>query len=161
MNLDNLDKNLLEGLIKQVIEEKLSKITSNNSLNNTDFVKHTENGVISVKLDTVKVSEENRLDTGNQADIVYTKDFLTLDESPRLGAGIMEMKETSFPWTLNYDEIDYVIEGNLDIIIDGKKVSAGPGELIFIPKGSSIHFSVPTYARFLYVTYPADWNNQN
>ncbi len=163
MNLENLDKNLLENLIKQVIEEKLAKATSGNPLNkiNSDFIKHNENGVISVKLDTVKVSEENRLDTGTPSDIVYTKDFLTLDESPRLGAGIMEMKETSFAWHLDYDEIDYVIEGALDIIIDGKKVSAKQGELIFIPKGSSIHFSVPNFARFLYVTYPADWSNQN
>ena len=59
-----------------------------------------------------------------------------------------------------YDEIDYVIEGSLSIIINGKTVSAGPGELILIPKGSSIKFSVPNYARFIYVTYPADWANQ-
>lgn len=160
MNLENIDKSLLENLIKQVIEEKLQNITSNSCSNTTDFIKHTESGVISVKLDTVKVSEENRLDTGTPSDIVYTKDFLTLNESPRLGAGIMEMKETSFAWHLDYDEIDYVIEGQLDIIINGKKVSAKQGELIFIPKGSSIHFSVPNFARFLYVTYPADWQNQ-
>ncbi len=156
MNLENIDKSLLENIIRQVIEEKLLGLN-----NNVDFVKENKNGVISIKLDTVKVSEENRLDTGNCKDIVYTKDVLTLEESPRLGAGIMEMKETTFDWTLNYDEIDYVIDGHLDIIINGEKVSADKGELILIPKGSKIKFSVPNYARFLYVTYPADWSNQN
>lgn len=159
MNLENIDKNILETLIKEVIMEKLKNADTCKNVSQ-DFVKKNESGVISVKLNTVKVSEENRLDTGNSSDVVYTRDFLSLEESPRLGAGIMEMSETSFPWTLNYDEIDYVIEGNLDIIIDGKKVSAGPGELIFIPKGSNIHFSVPKFARFLYVTYPANWNEQ-
>lgn len=157
MDLKNFDKNLLENIIRQVIEEKISDL--NNS--NVDFIKENKNGVISIKLDTVKVCEENRLDTGKAGDIVYTKDVLTLDESPRLGAGIMEMKQTTFDWTLNYDEIDYVIEGRLEIIINGQKVSAEKGEMILIPKGSKIQFSVPDYARFLYVTYPADWSNQN
>lgn len=71
----------------------------------------------------------------------------------------MEMKETTFDWTLDYDEIDYIIEGTLDIMIDGRKISASAGELILIPKGSKIQFSVKDYARFIYVTYPADWAN--
>lgn len=68
----------------------------------------------------------------------------------------MEMKETTFDWTLNYDEIDYVIERHMDVITDGTKVSAGSGEVILIPKGCKIKFSVPEYARFIYVTYPAN-----
>ena len=43
---------------------------------------------------------------------------------PRLGCGLMVMKETTFDWNARYDEIDYVISGKLDIIIDGRKVSA-------------------------------------
>lgn len=146
-----LDRTSIEKIIKEILMEKLSGMSH----------RENANGVIGVKLPVIQVSEENRLDTGKASDVVYTKDVLTLEESPRLGCGIMEMKETTFSWTLNYDEIDYVIEGNLGIIIDGKKVSAGKGELIFIPKGSHIQFSVADYARFLYVTYPADWSNQN
>lgn len=157
MDINNLDKGLLEQLVRQIIEEKLKTTTSNG----VDFSCNKDaSGIISVKLPSVKVSEENRLDTGKSSDIVYTKDLFNLEESPRLGCGIMEMKETTFDWTLNYDEIDYIIEGHLDVIIDGGKVSADEGELILIPKGSKIQFSVPDYARFLYVTYPADWSSQ-
>ena len=70
------------------------------------------------------------------------------------------MTNSTFDWTLNYDEIDYVIEGQLDIIYKDKKFSASKGEIILIPKGSKISFSVGGYARFMYVTYPADWENQ-
>ena len=77
-----------------------------------------------------------------------------------MGCGIMEMERTTFPWTLTYDEIDYVIEGTLQILMDETVVTAGPGELIFIPKGSNIRFSVKEHARFLYITAPADWKNQ-
>ena len=100
------------------------------------------------------------MDTGNPRDRVWTRDLLTLEESPRLGCGLMVMEHTTFPWTLNYDEIDYVIDGELSILIDGKRVTAGPGEIILIPKGSSIHFSVENKARFLYFVYPANWQEQ-
>lgn len=157
MDIKNLDKSMLEQLVRQIIQEKI-----NGSENSVDFLRDKdESGVISIKLPTVKVDESNRLDTGNPSDVVYTKDLFTLEESPRLGCGIMEMKETTFDWTLNYDEVDYVIEGTLDIIINGNTVSASAGELILIPKGSSIQFSVKDYARFIYVTYPADWASQN
>jgi len=70
------------------------------------------------------------------------------------------MTKTTFPWTLEYDEIDYVISGSLTIEDGANRITAGPGELILIPRGSQIRFSVPEHARFLYVTYPADWQNQ-
>jgi ethanolamine utilization protein EutQ len=157
MDLKNVDKGLLEQLVRQILEEKI-----NGTKDSVDFIRNKDiSGVTSVKLPTVKVDESNRLDTGNPNDIVYTKDLFSLDESKRLGCGIMEMKETTFDWTLDYDEIDYVIEGTLDIIIDGRTVSASAGELILIPKGSKIQFSVKDYSRFIYVTYPADWSSQN
>ncbi|MCC0635864.1 DUF861 domain-containing protein [Clostridioides sp. ES-S-0001-02] len=154
--MSTLNKDMLEVLVRQIIEENL-----NGSKNNIDFNRHKDiSGITSIKLPRVKVDESNRLDTGNPNDIVYTKDLFTLEESPRLGCGIMEMKETTFDWTLNYDEVDYIIEGTLDILIDGRKITASEGELILIPKGSCIKFSVPNYARFIYVTYPADWESQ-
>lgn len=158
MDKKDLDKSVLENLVRQIIAEQLGGAKQENKV---DYIMHRDlSGVTSVKVPTVRIDQSNRLDTGNITDEVYTKDLFTLNESPRLGCGVMVMKETTFDWTLNYDEIDYVIEGHLDIIINGNKVSADPGELILIPKGSSIKFSVPNYARFIYVTYPADWASQ-
>lgn len=157
MDKKDLDKEVLERLVRQIIQEQLTGAKKEN----TDFQRHRDiSGVTSVKLQTVKVDVTNRLDTGKATDEVYTKDLFSLEESPRLGCGVMVMRETTFDWTLNYDEIDYVIEGHLDILIDGRTISADPGELILIPKGSKIKFSVPGYARFIYVTYPADWESQ-
>lgn len=144
----DVNKEMLETLIREIIAEKIGKC------------QRKAHGVISIDVPSVKVTESDRLDTGNGSDRVYTKDVFTLQESPRLGCGVMEMTKTTFDWTLNYDEIDYVIEGTLSIIIDGETVTAKKGELILIPKGSKIKFSVPDYARFLYVTYPADWAGQ-
>lgn len=137
-----MDKCKLEEIIRQVLLE------------------HLGGGVQAVRVPALTVTEAHRMNTGNPGDKVYTRDLFTLEQSPRLGVGIMEMTDTTFPWTLNYDEMDYVVEGRLDILCNGQKVSAGPGELIHIPKGSEIRFSVTGHARFLYFVYPADWQNQ-
>lgn len=138
----NIEKSELERLVREILQQKTCP-----------------QGVRAVKVPTIPVRESDRLDTGNPNHKVYTRDLFTLDESPRLGCGIMEMTDTTFDWTLNYDEIDYVIDGCLSVICNGVKTTANKGEIILIPKNSSIQFSVDGFARFLYVTYPADWNN--
>lgn len=153
--MEGIDKKLLEDMIRKIIAEKL---VDNNKENAPEFEKHIDpSGILSIKTSTVK---PEKFDTGKEGDNVYLKDVVTLEESPRLGCGIMEMEETAFEWTLKYDEIDYVIEGTLEILIDGRKVVGNKGDIIFIPKNSSIQFSVPKSARFMYVTYPADWAEQ-
>ena len=142
-----MDKQALEALVRQVLLEKLGETPAET--------------VKKVPVPQLKVTEEHRMDTGRVVDRVYTRDLFTLSESPRLGAGIMEMTDTTFPWTLNYDEMDYVIEGRLDIQTGRGTVSAGPGEIIYIPRGSPIRFSVTGHARFLYFVYPADWQSRN
>lgn len=153
--MERVQKTDLEAMIRQIILEKLDSYTSSDAHKTV-----TKAGVLSICVPKIEVCEKDRMDTGRQEDIVYTKDLFTLEESKRLGCGIMEMKTTTFPWTLNYDEIDYVIKGSLSIKIGNEIVTAKEGELILIPKGSSIEFSVSEYARFLYITYPADWANQ-
>lgn len=143
-----LDKKEIERLIAEVLSEMLSQKTD---------MKASAGPIIRVSLPSQTVGECDRMDTGKPGDKVYTHDLFSLSESPRLGCGLMVMENTTFDWTLNYDEIDYVIEGSLTIKHGDGSVTAGPGELILIPKGSKIQFSVPEKARFLYVTYPADW----
>ena len=138
-----MDRERLKQIIREILEEEQGS------------------GPVLVScLPDIHVTEEDRLQTGDPSHRVYTHDLFSLEQSPRLGCGIMEMEHTTFPWTLQYDEIDYVISGQLTIHCCGKSITAGPGELLLIPKGSSIQFSVPEKARFLYVTYPADWQNQ-
>src|SRR3712207_6116195 len=138
--MQNLDEKIIEQIVRKIITEQMSTSTQTPAC---DFEKDVDkSGIMSVKLDTVKPEP---FDTGKAGDKVYLKDVVTLEESPRLGCGIMEMDKTSFAWTLNYDEIDYIIEGTLEIDIDGRKVVANKGDIIYIPNGSSINFTVPNF----------------
>ena len=148
MDLKNLDRETLEKILRKVVEEELSRKVSG-------FEKYMDqSGVGVVKIPSVK---PEKFDTGNPDDKVYLTDVFSIEESGRLSCGVMEMEESAFDWTLNYDEIDYVIEGTLEIIIDGRKITGNRGDVILIPKGARIKFSAPEFARFLYVIYPANW----
>jgi len=85
------------------------------------------------------------------------RDVITSGHGSPMGAGYMSLEGGEFPWTLNYDEVDIVLEGELVITRGGERVRGGPGDCIFIPKGSSITFGTPDGVRFFYVTFPADW----
>ncbi|WP_334299325.1 cupin domain-containing protein [Lacrimispora saccharolytica] len=151
----NIDRSEIEKLVRSIIMEEYSNQINDSSKRHVD-----SSGIMSISLPLFSVSEEDRLDTGDPNHKVYTKDLVSLAESPRLGCGLMVMEDTTFDWTLGYDEIDYIIEGTLTIIIDGRRITANAGELILIPSGSRIQFSVEGKARFIYVTYPADWQHK-
>ena len=88
---------------------------------------------------------------------VRVLDVVTAEHGMPMATGVMSLRQGSFPWTLDYDEVEYVIEGELHITTADQLVVGRPGDVIAVPKGSSITFGTPSSARFLYVTYPADW----
>ncbi len=98
-------------------------------------------------------------DTGKPGDKVALADLLPLKESPRMAAGFMAMENTSFDWELRYDEYDYIIEGSLEITINGKTYRGNAGDVFYIPSGSKITFGCPEKVKFFYVTYPANWQD--
>lgn len=141
--------NVSEELIRSIVEKVLKEAEAAPA---EDFVKEKDpSGIIKVVTDTVKTERFEK-------DGVYLKDVLTLEEAPRMGCGIMELKDgANLEWTLTYDEYDMVLEGNLEIEIDGRVLKAGPHEVIYIPKGSHIHFQTPDYTKYYYFVYPANW----
>jgi ethanolamine utilization protein EutQ len=147
--MGNMDSKMIEEVVRRVLLE-MSKGYQQ------EFVKETDkSGVAVIKTETVCPGKFN---TGKEGDRVYLKDVLTVKESPRLGCGVMEMDESIFDWTLKYDEVDYIIEGTLEIIIGDRKIVGEKGDVIFIPKNTSIKFCAPRHTRFLYVVYPANWD---
>jgi len=95
---------------------------------------------------------------------VGLKDVVTAADRSPMAAGYMQLDAPAgqlgaLPWTLSYDEIDVVLAGELVITRGAEVVRAGPGDTIFIPRGSSITFGTPSHARFVYVAFPANWNN--
>lgn len=150
--MDCIDEKIVADIVRKVLLEHISGKESNDPEKTA-----ARSGVVGIKGRSVKCGP---FDTGKAGDKVYLKDMLTLEENKNLACGLMEMESSEFDWTLNYDEVDYIIEGTLVIKTGGEEISGNAGDVIMIPKGSSISFSAPGYVKFFYVTYPANWSEQ-
>lgn len=141
----NISEQMIRDVIVKVLEEK--GVSTCGCQRQVD-----PSGVIGIRTGSVVLEPfEGRED-------VKLKDVTTLEEAPRMGCGVMELTDgASFEWTLTYDEYDIVLEGNLEIEIEGRVVKGGPGDVIYIPKGSHIHFQTPDHAKYVYTVYPANW----
>ncbi len=99
-----------------------------------------------------------RLGQFSGAPNVGLTDVVTGKDGSPMTAGFMAWRrEDSFSWALDYDEVDYVLEGVLHLGIDGRVIEARAGDVLYIPKGSKVLFGTPNRVRVFYVTYPAEW----
>lgn len=94
---------------------------------------------------------------------VQLRDVVTQADGSPMAAGYMALDASApgggrFPWTLTYDEVDIVLAGELVITRGAEEVRGGPGDVLFIPKGSRITFGTPAQTRFVYVAFPANWS---
>ena len=84
-------------------------------------------------------------------------DVIGAKEGSNMGVGYMGWENAFFPWTLTYDEVNVVLEGELHVKTASGTTIAKPGEVIFIPKNSTVEFGTPTHVRYVYITYPVEW----
>jgi len=91
---------------------------------------------------------------------VWLKDVVVTQDRSPMGAGYMSLDKGEMAWTLTYDEIDIVLEGELVITRGAEQVRGKTGDVIYIPKGSSITFGTPNWTRFVYVVFPVNWNEK-
>jgi ethanolamine utilization protein EutQ len=112
-------------------------------------------GVVVVRGQSVKLGQFTAAGPGKSVGLT---DVVTAKDRSPMTAGFMSWgKADSFPWTLDYDEVDYVLEGVLQLGIAGRVLEGKPGDVLYIPKGSKVLFGTPSRTRVFYVTYPANW----
>ena len=112
-----------------------------------------------VKMSNVQVEPFLEGKTTPGTNVWLTDVVVTQDRSP-MGAGYMSLDKGEMQWTLTYDEIDIVLEGELVITRGSEQVRGKTGDVIYIPKGSSITFGTPNWTRFVYVVFPVNWNEK-
>ena len=151
----SVSEDVLNQLIQKVAgEHKLSSRATTEGAGANDAVYTTERGVKRIKGSQVAMGLF--AEAGKDKQIGLADVITSADKSP-MAAGYMSWTNTFFPWTLTYDEINVVLEGELHIVSGGETAIAKAGDVMFIPKGSSIEFGTPTSVRFVFVTYPANY----
>lgn len=82
-------------------------------------------------------------------------DVVTVGDGSSIGAGFMSWRKGAFEWTLTYDEMDYIVEGVMEITCEGRTLVAYAGDVCFIPAGSHVRWATPSWVKIYYVTFPS------
>lgn len=96
---------------------------------------------------------EPRFEYGHMAELAETcgeKDGTTL------GAGFVRLKNAEIPWTISYDELLTVIEGNAKIHANGNVHELGPLDSIWLPSGTALVYEAED-ALIVYAVQPNRW----
>ncbi|MGH9291434.1 MAG: cupin domain-containing protein [Acidimicrobiales bacterium] len=72
----------------------------------------------------------------------------------QLAMGEWELEGSFFEDEHPFDEVNYVLKGQLVVSCDGEQLELGPGESVHVPGGSSARYDAPVYARMVYVYGP-------
>lgn len=151
---DQLDSEMIYKILKAVMDKGLLSGILDSIANPKPYTAEIAgNGLKVVRGNSVKFDV---FDTGNPDANVHYQELISKDESS-MSAGFLTIDKSKFDWELTYEEIDYVIEGTLTITIDGKTLTAYPGDVLYVPSGSKVTWGSPDKAKLFYVTYPANW----
>jgi ethanolamine utilization protein EutQ len=76
-----------------------------------------------------------------------------------LSAGFVTFPEggATDPWTLPYEEVFYVIEGELTLHLEGRPIVAGAGEVVTLEKGVTVVYEGTPGTRAFFSLVPANW----
>ena len=78
------------------------------------------------------------------------------DDGTALGTGMVRMQNAEIPWTIKYDEVVLVLDGELTIRTGAGDLTAGPHDSIWLPKGTELTY-LASDALVFYAIHPANW----
>jgi ethanolamine utilization protein EutQ (cupin superfamily) len=110
---------------------------------------------------TVKLLTEGDLPYSDLVPGLQLSRAITHAGTTQLGGGYMRFaKDAEFPdWTLSYDEVLFVQNGELEVASDGRSTKAHAGEAILIPKGAKVTYRGRAGTLGFFVLWPFDWDS--
>ncbi|KAI5480401.1 hypothetical protein MNV49_000976 [Pseudohyphozyma bogoriensis] len=106
---------------------------------------------LEVTKDAFAVTKLIDLGFGSKIDDVYVTD----DAEKPISGGLFEVKahDAPFEYTYKYHELKYIISGQIDLKdkATGVTINGTAGDVIKIPKGTTVLFSSPSEGKAFYV----------
>lgn len=137
----NITKEYLVTLLKNLLSEAgMSGLAEAESP--FDYQKHAS-GLKIIRGSTVKLSP---LKAGNKG-VSYQE--ILLSETSHIQLGILEIDHSHFCEEDMLESVNYVVKGGLQVTIDDTTFDASQGDIIFVPKASTIKWSTPSKVTIL------------
>jgi ethanolamine utilization protein EutQ len=78
--------------------------------------------------------------------------------STHMGAGIEVLDKVSISWTVTYDEVLFIHEGEMTIATGDERWTCRPGDIVWLPSGTSLDYDASRgRCAYFYALYPVDW----
>ena len=108
-------------------------------------------------MEWTKSTFQPRFEHGDQAQAAH---LYGTDDGSKLGAGFGRLTNASFEWTVQYDEIILVLEGQVSVKTETETLTAGPKDTIWLPAGTRVIYQAQNALTFNAIQ-PADWAQTN
>ena len=82
--------------------------------------------------------------------------LVTPEISEALGGGIVIFEKCSYDWTVTYDEILYILDGHLRVVVAEEKFDCDKGDAIWLPRNTPLRYETDGKAVCFYAIYPGD-----
>ena len=80
--------------------------------------------------------------------------LVTPEFSEGLESGLVHFGAASYDWILTYDEILYVLEGHLRVVVDEENFDCDKGDAVWLPRDTPLRYEVDEKALCFYAIYP-------
>jgi ethanolamine utilization protein EutQ len=98
-----------------------------------------------------------RFEYGEMADVAG---LCGADDGSELGAGWGRFHQARIPWTIRYDEVLTVFDGELRLHIGGEVHLLGPRDSIWLPAGTALVYESDA-ALVHFAIHPSNWRQQS
>ena len=100
-----------------------------------------------------KLSFQPRFEYGHMAEVATT---CTDADGTSIGTGFVRLNNAEIPWTICYDEVITVIEGELTIKTNSEVFNLKPLDSIWLPNGTELIYQAEA-ALVGYAIHPNSW----
>ena len=81
------------------------------------------------------------------------------EDGTTLGSGFARFLRATIPWTVQYDEVLLVLEGEVTVETALGAFALGPQDCAWLPKGTELVYRSES-ALVFYAIHPSDWNKR-
>ena len=72
----------------------------------------------------------------------------------RVHTGFLTIEKSRFDWTIECEEHNYIMEGEVSVSIGGNIYTARAGDTLYFPAGTKVIWNAADTVRIFYATYP-------
>ena len=90
-------------------------------------------------------------------DMAESAELCGLTDGTRLGTGFARMKNAHIPWTIQYDEVLILLEGDLQVHTNARIHKLSVHDSLWLPAGTELVYEADS-ALVAYAIYPSNWH---